>query len=131
MCTLFETSNDDALCCILNHGNTLEQLLHCLFLFFCQLESTLPHTIICDFRTSLIERISRPRYEPLYTTNTSHHKQDNVHTVMCSEMQVPKQHVCNTQNIMKSSNLLYFLCIIIHHIFFPLKISIPNLVLGL
>jgi hypothetical protein len=35
-------SNDHALYCMLNHGNTLEQLLHCLSLFSCQLESNFP-----------------------------------------------------------------------------------------
>jgi hypothetical protein len=40
--TLSETSKDHALCCMLNHGNTLVQLLHCLSLSSCQLESTLP-----------------------------------------------------------------------------------------
>jgi hypothetical protein len=67
---LSETSNNHALYCMLNHGNTLVQLLHCLSLSSCQLESPLPPAaqlllsqsqqgdlvdIICDFQTSLRE----------------------------------------------------------------------------
>jgi hypothetical protein len=68
--TLSETSNDHALCCMLNHGTTVVQLLHCLSLSSCQLQSTLPSAaqlvlsqfnratssgIIYDFRKSLRE----------------------------------------------------------------------------
>jgi hypothetical protein len=40
--TLSETSKDHALSCMLNHGNTLVQWLHCLSLTSYQLELTLP-----------------------------------------------------------------------------------------
>jgi hypothetical protein len=40
--TLFETSVDYALCCMINHGITLVQLLCCLSLSSCHIESTLP-----------------------------------------------------------------------------------------
>jgi hypothetical protein len=42
LCALSKTSNDNALCCILNHGYTLVELLLCLSLSSCQLESTFP-----------------------------------------------------------------------------------------
>jgi hypothetical protein len=42
MGTLSETSKDHAFGCMLNHGNILVQLLHCVSLSSCQLASTLP-----------------------------------------------------------------------------------------
>jgi hypothetical protein len=89
MRTIFQASNDHALCCMLNHGNTLVQLLHCLSLSSCQLESALPPSaqlllsqsqqgdlIGHHLRLSnVFERISRPSEEPFYATNTSHRKQ--------------------------------------------------------
>jgi hypothetical protein len=74
MGTLAETSNDHAVCYMLNHGNTLVQMLHCLSLSSCQLEATVPPTaqfllsqsqqgnlIINYLRISnILERISRP-----------------------------------------------------------------------
>jgi hypothetical protein len=77
--TFSETSNDHALCCMLNHGNTLVQLLHCLSLSSCQLESTLPsaaQVLLSQSQqddlvehhmwiSNLLEIISRPSCEPL------------------------------------------------------------------
>jgi hypothetical protein len=72
--TLSETSNDHALCCMLNHGNTLVQSLHCLSVsscsstqlfhplhscFCCNLNRATWSGIICDFRTSLREFLDR------------------------------------------------------------------------
>jgi hypothetical protein len=65
-CTLSETSNDHALCCMLNHMNILLQLLHCLFIILlsgrinsftrCTVTSVAISTgIMCDFQTSLRE----------------------------------------------------------------------------
>jgi hypothetical protein len=68
--TYSDNSNDHAFCCMLNHGNTLVQLLHCLSVSSCQLDSTLAPTaqllmsqsqerdlmgIICGFRTPFRE----------------------------------------------------------------------------
>jgi hypothetical protein len=90
MCTPSETSNDHALFCILNHGNTVVQLLHCLSLSSCHLESTLPpaaQLLLSQSQkadlvghhlqlSNVLERISRPSCELLYQTNTSHRKQE-------------------------------------------------------
>jgi hypothetical protein len=87
---LSETSNDHALFCILNHGNILLQLLHCLSLSSCQLESTLPSAAQLLLSQSqqgnlighhlgllrVFEGISQPNCEPLQATNTSHRKQE-------------------------------------------------------
>jgi hypothetical protein len=89
--TLYETSNNHILCCMLNHGNTLMQLLHCLSLSSCQLDSALPPAaqllccnlnratwsgIICDFRTSLTEFlnpvVNRFTQQILPTMNRKH-----------------------------------------------------------
>jgi hypothetical protein len=73
-----------------NNGNTPVQLLHGLSLWSCQLETTLPlaakFLLSQSHRADLIrhhlplsnilERISRPSYEPLYATNISHRKQE-------------------------------------------------------
>jgi hypothetical protein len=89
-CTHSKTSNDHALYCMLNHGDTLVQLLHCLPLSSHQLKSTVPSAAQLLLSQSqqddlvehhlllliVLERISRPRCEPLYATNTSHHKQE-------------------------------------------------------
>jgi hypothetical protein len=89
MGALSETSNDHALCCMFNHGNTLVQLLHSISLS-CQLESTLPPTAQLllsqtqkDYLVgrhlqllNVLVRISRPSCEPLYATNTFHHEQE-------------------------------------------------------
>jgi hypothetical protein len=88
--TFSETSNDHALCCVLHHGHTPVQLLHCLPLSSCQIEWTLPpasqlflsqsqqsYLVRHHLRLSnLLERISRPSCEQLYVTNTSHRKQE-------------------------------------------------------
>jgi hypothetical protein len=79
--TLSETSNDHALCCMLNHANTLVQLLHCLSLSSCQLKSTPPAAQLLLSQSEygylvVLGRISLPSCEPLYATNTSHRKQD-------------------------------------------------------
>jgi hypothetical protein len=88
--TLSETSNEHALCCMLNHRNILVQLLHCLSLSSCQLESTLPPTAqllpsqsqqgdpVGDYLrlSNFLQRISVPSCEPFYATNTSHCKQE-------------------------------------------------------
>jgi hypothetical protein len=83
MLTLSETSNDHALCCMLNRGNTLVQLLHCLSLSSCQLESNFLSQSQQDdlvghhLRLSyVLERISLPSCEPFYATNSSHRKQE-------------------------------------------------------
>jgi hypothetical protein len=84
---LSETSNDHALCCMLNPGNTLMQLLHCLSLSSCQLESTLPpgeQSLLSQqgnlvghhlWLSNVLDRISWLSCEPLYVTNTFHCKQ--------------------------------------------------------
>jgi hypothetical protein len=91
MRTLSETSNGHALCSMLNHGNTLVQLLHCLSLSPCQLETTVPppaqlllslsqqgDLVGHHLRLSnVFERISVPSFEPLYATNISHCKQES------------------------------------------------------
>jgi hypothetical protein len=88
--TLFKTWNSPALWCMLNHGNTLVQLLHCPSLPSCQLESTLPPAAQLLLSQSpqgdlvrhhlwisnVLERVSRPSCELLYATNTSHRKQE-------------------------------------------------------
>jgi hypothetical protein len=89
--TLSENSTDHALCCMLNHGNNLVQLLHCLSSpVSCQLESTLspaaqlllPQSQQGDLAghhlrfSNVLDRISRHNCEPLYATNTTHNKQD-------------------------------------------------------
>jgi hypothetical protein len=51
--TLSETSNDHALCCMLHHGSTLVQLLHCLSLSSCQLESTFTRFKIASVAISI------------------------------------------------------------------------------
>jgi hypothetical protein len=55
--TISETSNYHALCCRVNHGNTLVQLLHCLSLSYSstchKLNRATWSGITCDFRTSL------------------------------------------------------------------------------
>jgi hypothetical protein len=75
---------------MLNHGNTLVQLLHCLSLSSCQLESTLPPAAqlllsqtqqgnlvgYCLRLSNVLENISRPNHETLFATNTSHGKQE-------------------------------------------------------
>jgi hypothetical protein len=87
-----ETSNDHALCCVLNHGHTLAQWLHCLSLSSCQLESTFAPSLQLFLTQSqrgdlvghhlrlsiVLERISRPSHEPLYATNTFHRKQETI-----------------------------------------------------
>jgi hypothetical protein len=87
--TLSKSSNDHAICCMLNQGNTLMQLLHCLSLSFCQFESTLPpaaqllllrsqqgdlvrHHL---WLSNALERLSWDSCELLYLTNTSHCKE--------------------------------------------------------
>jgi hypothetical protein len=86
--TLSKTSHNHALCCKLNHGNTLVQLLHCLSLSSCQPKPTLPSAaqlllsqsqqgdLVGHYlrRLKALERISQPNCEPLYATNTSHRK---------------------------------------------------------
>jgi hypothetical protein len=73
---------------MLNHGNTLVQLLHCLLLSPCQLYSTVPPTAQLLLSQSqqgnlvgrhlwlsnVLERVSQSNCEPHYVTNTSHHK---------------------------------------------------------
>jgi hypothetical protein len=90
VCALSATSNYHALCCMLNYGNTLVQLLHCLSLSSCQLESTLPTAaqlllsksqqgdlVGYHLRLSnVLETISWPRCEQIYATITSHRKQE-------------------------------------------------------
>jgi hypothetical protein len=85
--TLSETSNDHALCCTLNHGNTLVLLLHCLSLSSSQLESTLSpaaqlllsqsqHGDLVGHHLRLshiFERISRPTYEQTLPTVIGEH----------------------------------------------------------
>jgi hypothetical protein len=87
--TLSETSNDHALYSMLNNGNTLVQLLCCLLLCSCQLESTIAPTaqlLLLEPRQgnpvrhhlqllNVFERISRPSCEPLHMTDTSYCKQ--------------------------------------------------------
>jgi hypothetical protein len=77
-----------AVCCMLNYGNTLVQLLHCLSLSSCQFEWTLPpgaQLLLSQSQqgdlvghrlrlSNFLQRISRPNCEPLYATNTSHRK---------------------------------------------------------
>jgi hypothetical protein len=89
---LSETSNDQALYCMLNHGNILVQLLRCLSLTSYQLESTLPLAVQLLLSQSqesdlvrhhlplsyVLEKNSCPCCEPLYVTNTSHRKQEIV-----------------------------------------------------
>jgi hypothetical protein len=85
--TLSETSNDHTLCCKPNHGNILVQLLHCLSLSYCQLESTLPPAAqlllsqsqqedLVGHYLRLSNDLERPSCEPLYATNTLHLKQE-------------------------------------------------------
>jgi hypothetical protein len=89
MCTFSEISNNHASCSMINHVNTLMQLLHCLLSSFCQLKSTLPpatQTLLSQSQQGNLvwhhlqlskgtERIAWPSFELLYVTNTSHHKQ--------------------------------------------------------
>jgi hypothetical protein len=88
--TLSETSNDYALCCVLNYGNTLVQLGYCLFLSSCRLESTLPpaaQLLLLQSQlgdmvghhltfSNVLEKISRLSCEQFYATNTSYRKQE-------------------------------------------------------
>jgi hypothetical protein len=104
--TLSETSNDHALCCMLNHGNTLVQLLHCLSLSSCQLESTLPPAVQlllsqtqqddlvghCFQFSNFLEKISRPSCEPLYARNTSPLKEETfLYEYLCTESFCPQK----------------------------------------
>jgi hypothetical protein len=73
---------------MLNHGNPVVQLLHCLSLFSCQLESTLPpaaQLLLSQSQqgdlfghhlrfSNVLERMSLLSCELLYATNTSHRK---------------------------------------------------------
>jgi hypothetical protein len=113
--TLSKTSNDHALYGMLNHGNTLVQLLHCIALSSCQLESTLPPTAQLLLSQSwqghvvgphlwlsnFLERISRPSCELLYATNTSHCKQETfiykylLHWVFSLPTKCAQQNVAN------------------------------------
>jgi hypothetical protein len=73
---------------MLNHGNTLVQLLHCLSLSSSQLESAFPPALVSVAiltgrlvghhlaLSNVLERISRPCCEPLYEISTSHCKQE-------------------------------------------------------
>jgi hypothetical protein len=105
-CALSESSNDHALCCMLNHGNTLVQLLHCLALSSCQLGSTLPPATqlllsksqqgdLVGHRRQLsnvLERISRTSCEPLYAINTSHvNRKHFFKNVLCIEAFCPQK----------------------------------------
>jgi hypothetical protein len=83
-------TGDHALCCMLNRGNTLVQLLHSLSLSSCQPESTIPpaaQLLLSQSQqgdlvgnhlrlSNVLERISLPSCEPLYAANTSHCKQE-------------------------------------------------------
>jgi hypothetical protein len=104
--TLTETSNDHALCYTLNHGNTLVQLLHCLSLSSCQLESTLPPTaqlILSQSQqgdlvwhhlrlSNVLERMYRPSCERLYATNASHRNRKHFFmNILCIESFCPKK----------------------------------------
>jgi hypothetical protein len=104
--TLSKTSNNHALCYMLNHGNTLVQLPYCLSLSSCQLESTLPSTAQlilsqsqqCDLvghhlpLSNVLEKISRPTCELLYATNTSHHTQETfLMNILCTESFCPQK----------------------------------------
>jgi hypothetical protein len=89
MRALPETSKDHSICCMLNHGNTLVQLLHCLS-SFSHLESTVPpaaQLLLSHYQQgglegyhmlvwNVLERHSRPSCELLYATNTSHRKRE-------------------------------------------------------
>jgi hypothetical protein len=97
--TLSETSNDHALCCMLNHGNILVQSLNCLSLSSCQLESTLttPAQLLLlqsqqgdlvghHLRLSnILERICQPSCEPLYMTNTTVNRKHFSGYIFCTE----------------------------------------------
>jgi hypothetical protein len=106
MCKLSETSNDDALCSVLNHENNLMQLLHCLSLSSSQLESAVPLAaqfplcslnrttwsgIICDFLTSFREFldlvVNRFTGQTLPTVNRKHFFRNN----LCIESFCPQK----------------------------------------
>jgi hypothetical protein len=105
--TRSENSNDYALCCMLNHGNTVVRLLRCLSLSSCQLESTLPpaaQLLLSQSQqgdlvghylrfSNVPERISRPSWEPLYATNTSHRNQKHFFmNILCIQYFCPQNH---------------------------------------
>jgi hypothetical protein len=104
--TLSETSNDNAICCMLNHGNTLVQLLHRLLYSSCLPESTLPPAAqlhLLQYQqgdlvghhlrlSNILERISLPSNEPL--TRQTLPTVDRKHfltTILCIESFCPKK----------------------------------------
>jgi hypothetical protein len=125
VCTLSKTSNDHALCCTLIHGSTLAQLLHCLLLSFCRLESPLPHTlhscfchnlnmvtwsgIICDFKTSFREFL-----DPVVTcfeqqTLPTVNRKNLFMNILCTESFFPQE--CTTEHctsVVHPSSSRYF-----------------------
>jgi hypothetical protein len=76
-----------------NHVNTIVQLLRCLSLSSCQLETTPPPAAqlllsqsqqgdlvgLHQRLSNVLERISRPSCELFYATNTSRRKQETFH----------------------------------------------------
>jgi hypothetical protein len=99
MPTLSEASNDHALCCMLNHGSVLVELLHC------QLESTLPpaaQLLLSQSQqgdlvgyhlrlSNILEILYRPSCEPLYVANASHRIQEIFMNILCSESFCPQE----------------------------------------
>jgi hypothetical protein len=97
--TLSENSNDHALYCMLNHGNILVQLLRCLSLSSCQLESATPpanQLLLSQSqegdlvghhlrRSNVLENISRPSCELFYSTNIAHHEQETHNITLMSD----------------------------------------------
>jgi hypothetical protein len=87
VCTFSKSLNDHALCHMLNHWNTLLQLLHCLLLsscqlfhllhscFYCNLNWVTWSGIICDFQMSLRDsstQLSTALRDTLPTINRKH-----------------------------------------------------------
>jgi hypothetical protein len=118
----FSSLGTHALRYMLNHGNTLVPLLHCVSLSFCQLRSTLPpvaQLLLSQSQqgglvrnhlqlSNALLRNSQPCCEPLYAINTSHHKQETF------LYECPLHWVLLPTKIMHNSKLLA----IIRYIFF-------------
>jgi hypothetical protein len=90
---------------MLNHGSTLVQLLHCLSLSSCQIESNHPPAAQLPLSqcqqdelvgrhlwlSKVPERKSRTICEPFYATKTSHRKQQTfLYNVLCIESFCPQ-----------------------------------------